>query len=78
MQDLATFLTSGILTPEEGRQVIQFSRECCSTLAPNVVDLVSSGFGIPVHAIGAPIAADWSKYNQFDNRGEVTADMGLW
>lgn len=67
-----------MLTPGEGRQVLEFSRQSCKDLAPNIVDLVVTGFGIPLHAIHAPIAGDWTKFNEYDNRGEVSEEMKLW
>eukprot|EP01127_Copromyxa_protea_P008791 TRINITY_DN2022_c0_g1_i1.p1 TRINITY_DN2022_c0_g1~~TRINITY_DN2022_c0_g1_i1.p1 ORF type:complete len:655 (-),score=138.33 TRINITY_DN2022_c0_g1_i1:23-1987(-) len=45
-KDLGWFVTSGLLTPEEGKTAVEFSRQCCKDLAPVAVDFVSTAFGM--------------------------------
>lgn len=69
-QDLAWFLTEGLLPLGAGRAVLAATRALCAQLAPRWRLLVDS-FGIPEHLVAAPIAGDWAKYNEADNRGEL-------
>lgn len=69
-QDLAWFLTEGLLPLSVGRAVPAAVRALCAQLAPRWRLLVDS-FGIPEHLVAAPIAGDWAKYNEADNQGEL-------
>jgi len=48
------------------------ARRLCRELAPEAVGLAEA-FGLTDAMLSAPIARDWISYNQYDNRGEVTA-----
>lgn len=76
-QDVGWFAAAGVLSQADCQTVFKYSRQSCSELAPHVLDLMDC-FGVPNWAIQAPIALDWQKYNQTDNRGEVTQQMKLW
>jgi acyl-CoA oxidase len=69
-QDLAWYLTSKTLSLEQGAAVSERVRVLCREIAPYALSLVK-GFGIPEHLCIAPIAADWVKYNESDEKGEV-------
>ena len=69
-KDLGFFLSTGILTPAQGRQVVAVSRQYCTIIASQAIGLVDA-FGLPDHCVTAPIAADWVKYNETDNQGEL-------
>jgi acyl-CoA oxidase len=69
-EDLAWFLADGVFTPEEGKRVVEESRAWTKRLAPQALNIVNA-FGIPDHVLLAPIAADWVKYNDSDNKGEI-------
>jgi len=75
-RDLTWFLTRRVLTLEQGQAVTARVRALCRRIAPLSLALVQ-GFGIPAHMCIAPIAADWVKYNETDNRGEVKNDMSF-
>jgi len=68
--DLAWFMCEGLLRPEVAARVAPKARELCATLSGQWQTLVE-GLGVPDHLVAAPIAADWTKYNCVDNKGEV-------
>ena len=68
--DLAWFMCEGVISQEAAKAVVPTARELCSMLAPHWRELIDS-FGIPEYLIAAPAAADWEKFNDVDNRGEV-------
>ena len=72
--DLAWFLTQKVLSLEQGVAVTARVRALCHAIAPHSLSLVK-GFGIPAHLCIAPIAGDWVKFNETDNRGEVKDDL---
>jgi len=76
-QDLGWFAASGLLNATECQTVLSYSRRACQELAPDVLPLMDC-FGIPDAVIQAPIGLDWKKYNEGNNRGEVTPEMNLW
>lgn len=39
-------------------------------LSPHAAAVVDS-FAIPDHLLAAPIAGDWARYNEGDNKGEL-------
>jgi len=66
--DLSWFLSRGFVSPSFARKVEEHSREATRKIAPQSLFIVEA-FG--VSALNAPIAADWVKYNEVDNRGEL-------
>jgi len=73
-RDAAWFLAEGVLSPAQARALLAASRALCGTVGGVMGPLVEA-FGIPEHLVQAPIAGDWERYNEGDNRGEVA---GPW
>jgi acyl-CoA oxidase len=73
LQDLAWFLTEGLVPLAAGKAVGDAARALCAQLAPQCRLLVDS-FGIPEHLVAAPIAGDWARYNETDNQGELLGE----
>eukprot|EP00005_Dracoamoeba_jomungandri_P005686 CAMPEP_0174251116 /NCGR_PEP_ID=MMETSP0439-20130205/1050_1 /TAXON_ID=0 /ORGANISM="Stereomyxa ramosa, Strain Chinc5" /LENGTH=604 /DNA_ID=CAMNT_0015331355 /DNA_START=154 /DNA_END=1964 /DNA_ORIENTATION=+ len=73
-KDLGWFLANKVMEVEKGKSVGDYGRHLCSNneggLANDIQDLVTA-FGIPSHLVATPIAADWEKYNEYDNQGEL-------
>lgn len=67
---LSWYLTTGLISLQKGKLVPQLVRKYCALLAPQSLNLVDS-FDIPEHLIQAPIAHNWAKYNETDNKGEL-------
>lgn len=68
-RDLAWYLVSGLIKLEKGKQVPNLVRGLCTDLAPIALDVVDA-LGVPEKLCFAPIAGDWDKYNEVDNKGE--------
>eukprot|EP00210_Caulerpa_lentillifera_P008719 g8317.t1 len=68
------YLSEEVLPPSIGRLVKKGVHHLCKEIAPLSESIVSS-FGIPDHLVAAPIAFDWEKFNEIDNRGEILEDM---
>lgn len=71
-KNLGWFLTSGLLTVEQGREVNGVAAQLCKDISPHSLALVES-FAIPDSMLSAPIALDWVKFNEYNNEGEVLA-----
>jgi len=69
-RDLGWYLSEGIFSPEQGNEIKNISVKACRDMASFAVELVAS-FNVPTHVYQAPIAVDWAKYNEHDNRGEI-------
>ena len=69
-RDLAWFLTEGVLSAAQGKEVLASARRACADVGADMLPFCEA-FGIPEHLVCAPIAADWEAYNLTDNRGEV-------
>ena len=52
-------------------QALDINRRLCAEIAPLSMDLVDA-FDLPDEMIAAPIAAEWVKYNETDNQGELS------
>lgn len=74
LQDLAWFLTEGLVPLASGTAVGEAARALCRQLAPHYRTLLDS-FGIPDHLVAAPIAGDWAAYNEADNQGELLGQV---
>jgi len=68
--DLSQCLTEGLLSVQQGRAVSELCRDLCRRLSDHAVLLVEA-FGIPSWLVNAPIALDWERFNEVDNRGEI-------
>eukprot|EP00455_Lapot_gusevi_P050031 TRINITY_DN719_c0_g1_i2.p2 TRINITY_DN719_c0_g1~~TRINITY_DN719_c0_g1_i2.p2 ORF type:complete len:699 (+),score=303.14 TRINITY_DN719_c0_g1_i2:67-2097(+) len=69
-KDLAWFLTTKVLSLEQGKLVSELNRGLCTSLSPHSLSLVKA-LAIPDHLVAAPIALDWVEYNRHDNQGEL-------
>jgi len=69
-RNLAWFLTNGLLTIEQGKEISFLSDELCKQVAPQSMALCDA-FGLTDEMISAPIALDWIQYNEYDNQGEL-------
>jgi len=76
-ESMAWFLMEGILSREQGLQVVEYSIALCKEVAPEILNIVNA-FGYPEHAIQAPIASDWEQYNTYNNIGEIEKGHKLW
>lgn len=74
--DIAQLLSEGLLPVEAARWVPDHMRALCRELGGLSLQLVDA-FGIPDALVAAPIAGDWVKYNDVDNRGELFGDQFL-
>lgn len=52
------------------RLVPDYVRSLVASIAPHTQQVVAS-FGIPDELVAAPIAANWERYNTYDNQGEL-------
>jgi acyl-CoA oxidase len=68
--DLPWFLQAGMITPQEAGESVDVNRQLCAEIAPLSMDLIDA-FDLPEDMLAAPIAADWVKYNEYDNQGEL-------
>ncbi|KXZ48318.1 hypothetical protein GPECTOR_29g92 [Gonium pectorale] len=69
--DLAWFVAEGELPAKAGRSVPEAVRSAVLALSPAACTGLIESFGIPDHLVAAPIAGDWARYNQVDNKGEL-------
>jgi len=69
-RNMTWFLTNGLLTIEQAKEIELISDELCKQIAPQSLDLCEA-FGLTDNMISAPIALDWIKYNEYDNQGEL-------
>ncbi|KAJ1658655.1 hypothetical protein IWQ61_002143 [Dispira simplex] len=71
--DLAWFTYNDYLTLANAKRVPDLVRQTVADLAPQALHIVD-GFGIPEQFLGAPIALDWERFNEYDNRGEIVVE----
>lgn len=69
-KNMASFITTGLITPEIAAQVVIVSRAVCKDLGPDALALCEA-FAITDSMLSAPIALDWVEYNVGDNQGEL-------
>eukprot|EP01114_Cavostelium_apophysatum_P013648 TRINITY_DN3351_c0_g1_i2.p1 TRINITY_DN3351_c0_g1~~TRINITY_DN3351_c0_g1_i2.p1 ORF type:complete len:614 (+),score=158.87 TRINITY_DN3351_c0_g1_i2:99-1940(+) len=67
-KDLSLLLAHNILNHEAGKTIPDKVRASIKELAPSAMNLVDAFGDVPLNA---PIAADWSEFNAYDNQGEV-------
>jgi len=75
-KDAGTFLSLGLLSVEEYDRIVVKSTKLCEELSHQCMNVVEA-FGIPDELLSAPIALDWSEFNETDNVGEVNKDVKL-
>lgn len=73
--DLGYFVSEEIMTPSQGRAVLQNQRDLIKEKIGSklALDIARHGMGIPAELVSkyAPIADDWVGYNMADNEGEL-------
>ena len=69
-QAMTFLLSQKVVTPEQSIKITEMSQKLTKSLGEYALELVD-GFGIPEHMITAPIAKDWTKFNESDNQGEI-------
>jgi acyl-CoA oxidase len=69
LADGVFYLTNGFITPKQSQAITVEVQKLCHELGKDALEL-TRGFGIPDHLHHAPIANNWVKYNEYENRGE--------
>src|SRR4051812_17438394 len=69
-QDLAWLLLHGFMTLASGSLLPRHTSAKIAELALQAIH-IADGFGIPEEMLYAPIALDWERFNETDNRGEL-------
>lgn len=69
-KNLGQLIYSGLMPPRVAAKVSSASTELCREIAPESLALCEA-FGLSEKMLSAPIARDWVKYNEVDNRGEI-------
>jgi len=67
--DLAWLLTEDLVPCPLAKALPDVVRSLVHHISPDALQIVDA-FGIPAHLLG-PLAADWERYNEVDNKGEV-------
>eukprot|EP00096_Caligus_rogercresseyi_P010410 TRINITY_DN3784_c0_g1_i1.p1 TRINITY_DN3784_c0_g1~~TRINITY_DN3784_c0_g1_i1.p1 ORF type:complete len:704 (-),score=167.86 TRINITY_DN3784_c0_g1_i1:1824-3935(-) len=70
-KDLSWYIIQGLITPQNGNEILDLNRELCRELAPKSLGIIES-FGFDDDVIASPISSDWVKFNEHDNKGELT------
>ena len=73
-RDLAWFMAEGILPPQQYQKFASIYDAAVSAVAPVSMDAVAA-FDVREEMLNAPIAADWVKYNTFDNQGTIKGNL---
>ncbi|KAJ3067163.1 hypothetical protein HDU98_009625 [Podochytrium sp. JEL0797] len=68
--DMALLMTMGLVTPKQAGDMANAQRAVVKDLMPDAMNLVKA-LGVEEHMLYAPVAFDWSEYNEHDNKGEV-------
>ena len=69
-KDLAWFMAEGIFAPNSFTKFQVQYDAAVAAVAPIAMDAVAA-FDVREEMLNAPIAADWVKYNTYDNQGKV-------
>lgn len=69
-QNLASFITTELITPDTATKAMDESRAVCRDIGPDALALCEA-FAITDSMLSAPIALDWVDYNVGDNQGEL-------
>ena len=70
-RDLAWFMSEGIFAPNSYTKFQAQYDAAVSAVSPLSMDAVAA-FDVREEMLNAPIAADWVKYNTYDNQGNKT------
>lgn len=69
-QDISWFVEDGAVSAAQVKHVHKMFENAVKELESDVPALVEA-LGIPKEGLYAPIAADWTEFNAYDNRGEL-------
>ncbi|KAK8731426.1 hypothetical protein OTU49_007604 [Cherax quadricarinatus] len=69
-KNMATFITTGLISPETATKAVSVSRAVCRDLGTDALALCEA-FAITDAMLSAPIAQNWVEYNIGDNKGEL-------
>ena len=75
--NLSWYLSEGVLSKNQAKNIVKQSKKYCETISKNAL-LICKSFGIPEHMKLAPMYNDISKFNSFDNKGELTDNARNW
>ncbi len=70
LRDLGALIVSGLITVQIGHTVAHLNHSIIKEAAPHVEMLIKS-LDVKDWMLYAPIAKDWEKFNENDNKGEV-------
>jgi acyl-CoA oxidase len=71
-RELGYLMSQNLVPTALGAKVETLVSEGVKAIAPNAIALTEA-FGIPEGLLYAPIAIDWERYNEYDNKGELVA-----
>ena len=63
-------MRQGVITSEAALKIDDTIRALVKKVVPHTNSIIEN-MNVPTHALYAPIAADWVKYNEGTNGGEV-------
>jgi acyl-CoA oxidase len=69
-RDLGFYMLQGVVNTEAAKALTAIRHEIIKKVASNAVDILDC-LNIPKHALYAPIAGDYVKYNSSPNYGEI-------
>lgn len=69
-RELGMFILNKWITIELAKDLKEVYNQLIKKAANNALDIVMS-FNVPVHAIKAPIANNYLRYNSYANNGEL-------
>jgi len=74
--NLAWYIVNQLISVQTAATVQPLIREIVKDIAPYSIQLVDV-LGVDPRVLYAPIANDWAKYNEIDNRGELVKDLSF-
>ncbi|CAG8523758.1 4767_t:CDS:2, partial [Dentiscutata heterogama] len=74
--DLVWYITNNLISVESASMVQPLIRELVAELAPLSMKIIET-LGVDPRVLYAPIASQWAKFNEIDNRGEILKDFRI-
>ncbi|CAG8527122.1 14127_t:CDS:10 [Cetraspora pellucida] len=74
--NLAWYITKNLISVETASKVQPLIRELVAELAPLSMKIIDT-LGVDPRVLYAPIASQWARFNETDNRGEILRDMRI-
>ncbi|CAG8604011.1 4721_t:CDS:2 [Scutellospora calospora] len=72
--NLAWYITNNLISIGTASKVEPLIRELVAELAPISMKIIDT-LGVDPRVLYAPIANQWARFNETDNRGEILKDM---